>query len=124
MRLSRACWRGAGHVVTLGSIAGLRTYAGGTVYGPSKFAVRAFTDALRLDYKHEPIRITEILPGLVRTGFAEARHHGNAEAGAAYYDASSGILAPGAIVDAILYALEQPDTVNVAQIVVTPTADK
>lgn len=116
--------RGRGHVVTLGSIAGLRTYEGGTVYGPSKFAVRAFTDALRLDYKHDPIRITEILPGLVRTGFAETRHHGSAEAGTAYYDTSAGSLAPDDIVAATLYALEQPDAVNVAQIVVTPTSDK
>ena len=116
--------RGRGHVVTLGSIAGLRTYEGGTVYGPSKFAVRAFTDALRLDYKHDPIRITEILPGLVRTGFAEARHHGSSEAGDAYYEAAAGILTPDAIVEATLYALQQPDSVNVAQIVVTPTADK
>jgi len=116
--------RGRGHVVTLGSIAGLRTYAGGSAYGPSKYAVRAFTDALRLDYKHDPIRITEILPGLVRTRFAEARHRGDSDRAATFYDSAAATLKPEDIAAAILFALEQPHGVNIAQIVVTPTGDK
>ena len=116
--------RESGHIVTLGSIAGLSTYSGGTVYGASKYAVRAFTEALRKDFKTNPLRITEILPGLVRTGFAEARHQGDAERAQAFYDSFPDALSAGDIAEAILFALEQPPRVNIAQIVVTPTLDK
>ncbi len=116
--------RGRGHLVTLGSIAGLETYASGTAYNASKYAVRAFTQALRKDLKQSPIRITEILPGMVRTGFAEARFHGDAERAKDFYDSFPATLAAEDIAAAVLYALEQPPHVNVAQIVVTPTGDK
>jgi NADP-dependent 3-hydroxy acid dehydrogenase YdfG len=86
--------------------------------------VRAFTDALRHDYKHDPIRITEILPGLVRTSFAEARHRGDSERAAAFYDAAAASLTAADIVAAVLFALDQPESVNISQIVVTPTGDK
>ena len=116
--------RGRGHVVTLGSIAGLGTYAGGTVYSASKYAIRAFTEALRKDYKNEPIRITEILPGLTRTGFAAARFGGDQDKAAEFYDSFPGALEPEDIAAAVLFALGQPQHVNIAQIVVTPTDDK
>lgn len=116
--------RGRGHVVTLGSIAGLHAVPGIGVYSATKFAVRAFTEALRRDYKQEPIRITEILPGLVRTGFAEARFHGDAAQAAAFYDSFPAALEAEDIAAAVLFALAQPPRVNVAQIVVTPTGDK
>ena len=58
--------RRRGHVVTIGSIAGLMTYPGGSIYAATKHAVRAFTDGLRKDYSNDPIRITEILPGMVK----------------------------------------------------------
>ncbi|HMB76122.1 MAG TPA: SDR family oxidoreductase [Kiloniellaceae bacterium] len=116
--------RGRGHVVTIGSIAGLRTYPGGAVYAATKHAVRAFTEALRQDYCGDPIRITEILPGVVRTGFAEARHRGDSAAAAAFYDAFPACLAAEDIAEAILFALGQPAGVNIAQLVITPTGDK
>ena len=116
--------RGRGHVVTLGSIAGLGTYAGGSIYAATKHAVRAFTEGLRKDYKNDPIRITEILPGLVRTGFAEARHRGDSDMAAAFYDSFPAALEPEDIAAAVHFALEQPERVNIAQVVVTPTGDK
>jgi NADP-dependent 3-hydroxy acid dehydrogenase YdfG len=116
--------RGRGHIVTLGSIAGLRTYPAGNVYAATKYAVRAFTQGLRLDYKHEPIRITEVLPGMVRTGFAEARHRGDRDKAAEFYDSFPAVLEAEDIAAAALFALEQPPQVNIAQIVVVPTGDK
>jgi len=116
--------RGRGHVVTLGSIAGLRPFPQGSVYCATKFAVRAFTEALRQDYENEPIRITEILPGLVRTGFAEARFHGDAARATEFYDSFPAALEAEDIAAAVVFALAQPQRVNVAQIVVTPTGDK
>jgi len=116
--------RRRGHVVTLGSIAGLRSIPGIAVYGATKFSVRAFTEALRQDYDTEPIRITEILPGLVRTGFAAARFRGDVAQAEAFYDSFPAALEAEDIAAAVLFALAQPQRVNVAQIVVTPTGDK
>jgi len=65
--------RGRGHVVNLGSIAGLKPYVSGTAYVTSKYAVHGFSDTLRLDYAGKRIRVTEIMPGLVRSGFAGQR---------------------------------------------------
>ncbi|MCH6587349.1 MAG: SDR family NAD(P)-dependent oxidoreductase, partial [Proteobacteria bacterium] len=109
------------HVVTLESNAGLTTYKGGTIYNASKFAVRGFTDALRKDYADGALRITEILPGLVRTEFAARRFRGDAAKGTAYYDSFPEAMEPEDIARAILYALEQPAHVTVAQMVVVTT---
>ena len=65
--------RGRGHVVTLGSTAGLKIYPGGTIYNAAKFAVRAFTEALRADYRDTDLRITlhrRRYGGIPRTGHA------------------------------------------------------
>lgn len=113
--------RGRGHVVNLGSVAGLRTYPTGTIYNASKFAVHAFTEALRLDYKDTAIRVTEVLPGLTRTEFATARHRGDAAQAAAFYDRAAETLEAEDIARAVIYALEQPPRVNVSQIVIEPT---
>ena len=115
--------RGEGHVVTLGSVSGLRTYPGGAGYTASKFAVRALTEVLRHDYRTDPIRVTEVLPGLVRTEFATARHKDEATA-TAFYDGAPGTLDPEDIADAIVYALTRPASVDVAQMVVVPTSNK
>lgn len=116
--------RNSGHVVNIGSTAGLKAYAGGAAYAASKHAVRAFTESLRLEFKHSAVRITEILPGTVRTGFATARHHGDSDRGTAFYDQRDGTLKAEDVVAAILYALDQPEHVNIAQLLVTPTFDK
>ncbi len=113
--------RGRGHVVTLGSTAGLKVYPGGTIYNASKFAVRGFTEALRLDYGDSELRVTEILPGLTRTEFAASRHGGDTTKGTAYYDGFPETLEPGDIARAIVYALDQPARVTIAQMVVVPT---
>ncbi len=113
--------RGRGHVVTLGSIAGLGTYKSATIYNASKFAVHGFTEALRKDYGDSDLRVTEILPGLTRTEFAASRYRGDAAKGTAFYDSFPEILEPGDIARAIVYALDQPARVTVAQIVVVPT---
>lgn len=116
--------RNTGHVVTIGSTAGVHTYVGGAAYATSKHAVRAFTDSLRLEFKHSPIRITEVLPGTTRTGFAAARHRGDSDRAATFYEQLDGTLDAEDIVAAILYALDQPPHVNIAQVLITPTFDK
>ena len=113
--------RGRGHVVTLGSIAGLRSFAQAGVYCASKYAVRAFTDTLRADYADTDLRITEILPGMTRTDFAANRYRGDTERAEAFYDSFPANLDPADIADAIVYAVSRPASVTVAQMVVVPT---
>ena len=125
MRMTRAVvpgmvTRGQGHIVNMGSVSGLFTYAGGTAYNASKFAVRAFTEALRKDYAETDIRVTEILPGMVRTGFA-AQRLSDEDAGEAFYEEFLSCLEPVDVANAVLYALEQPPHVNISQVVIEPT---
>ena len=62
--------RNDGHVLTTGSVAGLHAYAGGSVYCASKFAVNAFTQAMRHDLQDTALRIAHIAPGWVETEFS------------------------------------------------------
>ncbi len=55
--------RGIGHVINLGSIAGVEPYAGGSIYCATKHAVNAFTASLMRELVDTQIRVTEIQPG-------------------------------------------------------------
>src|SRR5207253_5861651 len=74
-----------GHIVNISSIAGFETYKGGAGYTSVKHAVRAITRTLRLELNGEPIRITEIAPGLVETEFSIVRFKGDKKASSAVY---------------------------------------
>ena len=113
--------RGQGHIVNMGSIAGLKPYATGSAYVTSKYAVHGLSDTLRLDFAGRGVRVTEIMPGLVRTGFAEQRL-GDAEQAQAFYDSFEQCLDPDDVARTILFALQQPRHVEIAQLVVLPVA--
>src|SRR5256885_8729573 len=65
------------HIVNLGSVAGFEVYPGGVGYTASKHAVRAISKTLRLELMGEPIRVTEIAPGMVETEFSLVRFKGD-----------------------------------------------
>ncbi len=111
--------RGCGHIVNMGSIAGLKPYASGTAYVSSKYAVHGFSETLRLDYAGRGIRVTEIMPGLVRSGFAEQRL-GDARQAQEFYDSFEQCLDPEDVARTVLFALQQPAHVEIAQLVVLP----
>jgi NADP-dependent 3-hydroxy acid dehydrogenase YdfG len=113
--------RGTGHIVNMGSIAGLRPYAGGTAYVSSKYAVHGFSETLRLDFAGRGIRVTEIMPGLVRSGFAE-RRLGDARKAREFYDSFEQCLDPDDVARTLLFALQQPAHVEIAQLVVLPVS--
>jgi 3-hydroxy acid dehydrogenase / malonic semialdehyde reductase len=116
--------REAGHIVTLGSVSGYKTYEGGSIYAASKFAIRAFTDSLCLDYRDTDLRVTEILPGMVKTEFAMRRFHGDANKAEAFYNTRPANLTPEAVARTIVWAMQQPPEVNISSIVVQPTRNK
>jgi NADP-dependent 3-hydroxy acid dehydrogenase YdfG len=113
--------RSSGHIVNIGSIAGLKPYATGTAYVTSKFAVHGFSETLRLDYAGRGIRVTEIMPGLVRSGFAGQRL-GDERKAEAFYDSFEQCLLPEDVAQTVLYALQQPKHVEIAQLVVLPVS--
>ena len=115
--------RGQGHVVNIGSTSGLVAGATRTAYAASKHAVHGFSKSLRLDYAGSGIRVSEIMPGIVRTDFAEARS-GDAEKAKKFYDSFDDSMEPDDIAEAIIYALSQPARVNVAQIVLMQSSMK
>ncbi len=112
--------RGRGHIVNIGSIAGREAYAGGASYVASKFGIDGFTKAILADYRGQGVRVTQILPGLVRTEFAQARWGGDAGKAEKFYGDFLAALTPDDIARSVLFAIEQPTHVTISEIVVLP----
>lgn len=110
-----------GHIVNIGSIAGFETYKGGAGYTAAKHAVRAITKTLRLELNGEPIRITEIAPGLVKTEFSLVRFHGDRQAAKVPYEGLKPLTADD-IADCVVFAVTRPAHVDIDEIVVRPIA--
>jgi 3-hydroxy acid dehydrogenase/malonic semialdehyde reductase len=108
-----------GHIVNLGSVAGRLVYEGGTVYCATKFAVRAISDALRLDLKTTRVRVTNIEPGMVNTEFSLVRL-GNQQRADAVYENMMPLTATD-IAETILWCLNRPSHVNISELVIYPT---
>ena len=109
---------GDGHVVMMGSVAGIEPYPGGAGYNAAKFGVRAFTQVLRLELLGRPVRITEIDPGMVETEFSVVRFRGDAERAAKVYEGVDALSADD-VADCVAFAVTRPPHVNLDQIVVT-----
>jgi NADP-dependent 3-hydroxy acid dehydrogenase YdfG len=109
--------RGSGHIVNIASIGALAVSPTAAVYCATKFAVRAISDGLRQERRD--IRVTCIHPGVVESELADTiTDPAAAEAMKAYRAVA---LQPDAIGRAVRYALEQPEDVDVNEIVVRPT---
>lgn len=114
--------RGAGHIVNTSSIAGRKVFPGLSVYCATKHAVSAFTEGLRLEVgKKHNIRVTSIQPGAVDTElFNQITDKG-------YRDQMEGLrtqmsfLSGDDIADAVLFALQAPGHVDVAELFVLPS---
>ncbi len=112
--------RGRGHIVNMGSSSGLEWTANHSVYVASKFAVHGFTNSLRQELQGSGVRLTEILPGLVRTEFAAARWRGDEERAEKFYDKFDAALSPEDVADAVMYTLETPAHVSICDLVLRP----
>lgn len=112
--------QGTGHFVTVASTAAFRVAPAMAVYAGTKVAVRAICEGLRQE-SGGSLRVTTVSPGMTATDFAEAST--NSEVRAHITKMRDDIaIPPEAIARSIAFAIEQPDTVDVNEIVVRPTA--
>ncbi len=110
---------GDGHVVNVGSIAGFETYVGGAGYTAAKHGLRALTRTLRLELLGQPVRVTEIAPGLVETEFALVRFDGDGRRAAQVYEGMTPLAAED-VAECIVWAATRPPHVNIDEMVVRP----
>jgi 3-hydroxy acid dehydrogenase / malonic semialdehyde reductase len=129
MRMARLCIgalieSGNGHVVNIGSVAGIWAYANGSSYVASKFAVHGYTRALREDLFGKPVRVSNVAGGLVETDFSTVRFKGDkARAAAVYADVGlGGALQAEDIAECILFAVTRPPHVSIDEMLVLATA--
>lgn len=108
--------RQTGHIVNLSSVAGKQTYANGAVYCASKSAVESISEGMRFDLTQYGIKITNIAPGAVETDFSLVRFKGDTERAKKVYEGFEPIQ-PEDVADAILYAINTPARVTIADIV-------
>jgi NADP-dependent 3-hydroxy acid dehydrogenase YdfG len=112
--------RGAGHIINIASIGALQVSPTAAVYCATKYAVRAISDGLRQE--NDRIRVTCIHPGVVESELAGSITDPVAAEAMKTYRAIA--LQPDAIGRAVRFAIEQPDDVDVNEIVVRPTATR
>ena len=111
----------AGHIINIGSTAGKEVYPKGNVYCASKHAVDAINQGMRIDLNQYGIRVGAVNPGLVETEFSQVRFKGdNSKADVVYKGFQA--LRPEDIADIILFVVTRPYHVNIADLVVMPTA--
>ncbi len=113
--------RARGHIVNISSIAGKRVIPSGSVYCATKFAVNAFSDALRLELSaRKNIRVTCIQPGIVATELTDAITDPDLESFVTRIKSVEALRADD-IANAIVYAVQAPPHVNINEIVIRPT---
>ena len=110
--------RGSGHVINIASIGALSVSPTAAVYCATKYALRAISDGLRQE--HDNIRVTCIHPGVVESELADTITDPAAAEAMKVYRAIA--LQPDSIARAVRFAIEQPDDVDVNEIVIRPAA--
>lgn len=126
MRVTRAILpgmieRNRGDIVNIGSISALRIVPDQAPYSASKAGVHMFADILRGELAESALRVIEIMPGLTRTGIIAARLRGDEEEARRYYERFGMALDADDVARCVMFAIEQPAHVQMAQMFVLPT---
>jgi NADP-dependent 3-hydroxy acid dehydrogenase YdfG len=112
--------RQSGHIINIGSSAGKEVYPKGNVYCASKHAVLAITEGMRVDLNPYGIKVGAVNPGLVETEFSKVRFKGDAIAETVYKGFKA--LQAKDIAEIIYFVVSRPNHVNIADLLVFPTA--
>lgn len=114
---------GQGHVVVMGSTAGRIVYEGGGGYTAAKHGEAALAETLRLELNGQPVRVSEIAPGMVKTEeFSLTRFRGDADAAAKVYAGVDAPLTAEDIADCVAWCVTRPPHVDIDLLVVRPLA--
>lgn len=109
-----------GHIINIGSTAGIHAYPSGAVYCATKAAVKFISDGLRMDVVDKPIRVTNVQPGMVETNFSVIRFHGDEQKANHVYEGIKPLIAED-IASIVLFAASAPPHVQICEVTVTPT---
>ncbi|MCE7042199.1 SDR family NAD(P)-dependent oxidoreductase [Dyadobacter sp. CY312] len=109
--------QGKGHIVNISSIAGKQTYVNGAVYCASKAAVEVLSEGMRLELTQHGIKVTNVAPGAVETEFSLVRFKGDESRAEKVYEGFEPLQAAD-IADAILYAVNAPARVTIADLTI------
>ena len=114
---------GQGHIVVLSSTAGRIVYEGGGGYTAAKHGETALAETLRLELNGQPVRVTEIAPGMVRTEeFSLTRFRGDEAAAAKVYAGVDAPLTAEDVADCVAWCVTRPPHVDIDLLVVRPLA--
>ena len=113
--------RQTGHIINLSSVAARQTYANGVVYCASKKAVDAISEGMRLELTEHGIKVTNIQPGAVETEFSKVRFKGDDVKSDAVYAGFNALQAQD-IADAVVYCINAPKHVSIADMTIYPQA--
>jgi NADP-dependent 3-hydroxy acid dehydrogenase YdfG len=112
----------SGHVITTSSVAGLKAYPGGAVYGGTKWFVRDFMEVLRMESAQEGtnIRTATIYPAAINTELLDQiTHQDAAEKMTALYKQYG--ISPDRVANVVAFAIDQPEDTNVNEFTIGPT---
>lgn len=110
-----------GHIINVASIAGKEVYPNGNVYCATKTAVDALTRGMRLDLGKHGVKVGQIAPGMVETEFSLVRFSGDEEKAKEVYKNLKPLSAKD-IANTVLWMVEAPEHVNVADVLILPTS--
>jgi NADP-dependent 3-hydroxy acid dehydrogenase YdfG len=110
-----------GHIINIGSTAGVEVYKDGNIYCASKHAVAAISKSMRIDLLPHHIKVTAIHPGAAETNFSSIRFKGDAAKAAAVYEGYKALEAVD-VANIAYYATTLPDHVCINEFVVTCTS--
>ncbi|WP_408011260.1 SDR family oxidoreductase [Pseudalkalibacillus sp. A8] len=111
-----------GHIINIASLAGLRVLPERVVYSATKSAVRSFSEGIRQEISEWNVRVTTISPGVVQTNIL--KHVTEKSIQEKINQRKFKPLSPIDIANAVIYAIQQPDHVNVSEIVIRPVGQK
>ncbi|MFI3078809.1 SDR family NAD(P)-dependent oxidoreductase [Streptococcus sp. 2021WUSS124] len=109
-----------GHIINIGSTAGIYAYAGAAVYAATKSAVKVLSDGIRIDTIDKNIKVTTLQPGIVETDFSQVRFHGDKERAATVYQGIDALQAND-IANCTLFVANQPAHVQISDMTIMAT---
>lgn len=110
---------GDGLIVSIGSIAAFEPYRGGAGYNAAKHALRAVMDVLRLELNGQPVRVSQIDPGMVRTDFSRVRFGGDDQRADDVYRGVTPLTADD-VAEVVAFVATRPSHVDIDNVVIRP----